>query len=460
MTSPWVADLSVDGDRLLTDIADFVRRLVALPSEDAVVAMALWAAHAHAIDCFESSPRIAFLSPEPASGKTRCLEVLETLTPYPMMAVNSTPAALFRAVSDLERRPTILFDEIDSVFGPKAKEHEELRGLLNAGHRRSGSAYRCVGEGTRQRVVKFPAYAALAMAGLGDLPATLMSRSVVIRMRRRSPAETVEPFRQRVHEPEGFELRDRLALWLEEKSPRLIAAWPVLPDGLIDRQADCWEPLIAVGDAAGGAWPQRSRDAALALTRSVATTTDASLGVLLLSHLRITFEPLEAVLPTAEILERLLKLEEAPWSDLKHGKALDARGLAWRLRQYGIASTKVKVGGRSLQGYRRDDLEDTWARYLSPSAEVPEPPEPSRSDGLFEVPYPVLVPEPRAHPEPSEPALTWEVPEVPELRQGERERRCAHCRLPLDPLLAALGDSTHPGCGTEETTTSEERWTW
>ena len=109
---------------------------------------------------------------------------------HPMHAVNCTPAALFRSVSDLEHRPTILFDEIDTIFGPKAKDNEEIRGFLNAGNRRSGVAYRCVGLGSVQRVVEFPAFAAVALAGLHDVPDTIASRSIVVRMRRRGPGES------------------------------------------------------------------------------------------------------------------------------------------------------------------------------------------------------------------------------------------------------------------------------
>ena len=91
---------------------------------------------AHAFDGrWESTPRLAFLSPEPASGKTRALEASEPLVPRPVEAVNVSPAYLFRKVGT-DGRPTILFDEIDTVFGPKAKENEEIRGLLNAGHRK------------------------------------------------------------------------------------------------------------------------------------------------------------------------------------------------------------------------------------------------------------------------------------------------------------------------------------
>ncbi len=164
-------------------------------------------------------------------------------------------------------RRTILFDEIDTIFGPKAKEHEELRGLLNAGHRRSGVAYRCVGEGTKQTVVEFPAYAAVALAGLGKLPDTILTRSIVIRMRRRAPDEHVEPYRARVHEPEGWKLRGMLADWTATAAEQLTGYWPEMPPGVTDRPADVWEPLLAVADAAGGPWPDRARDACTWLVR-------------------------------------------------------------------------------------------------------------------------------------------------------------------------------------------------
>ena len=131
------------------------------------------------------------VSPEKGSGKTRLLEVLELLTPTARHAVNMTAAALFRAVE--MDQPTLLFDEADTYFGPKAaKDHEELRGLVNAGHRRGAVAYRVVGKGAEMSVKAFPAFAAVALAGIGDLPDTILDRSVLIRMRRRAPDETVE----------------------------------------------------------------------------------------------------------------------------------------------------------------------------------------------------------------------------------------------------------------------------
>ena len=109
------------GAAILDDVHAFLGRFVAYPSAHAHVAHTLWIAHAHLMDAWESTPRIAFLSPEPGSGKTRALEVTELLVPRPVEAVNVTPAYLFRKVGDEDGAPTILFDEIDTVFGPKAQ---------------------------------------------------------------------------------------------------------------------------------------------------------------------------------------------------------------------------------------------------------------------------------------------------------------------------------------------------
>ncbi len=250
-----------DGAALLYDLYHFLGRFVSYPSEHAQLAHALWISHAHLMECWESTPRLAFLSPEPGSGKTRALEVTETLVPRPVEAINATPAYLFRKVNDPDGLPTILFDEIDTVFGPKAKENEEIRGILNAGHRRGAMAGRCVVKGKEILTEELPAFCAVAMAGLGNLPDTILTRSVIVRMRRRAPTETVEPYRRRLHAPEGNRLRERLAVWAGSVSGDLADTWPEMPEGITDRNADVWEALLAIADAAGGGWPQHLRPA-------------------------------------------------------------------------------------------------------------------------------------------------------------------------------------------------------
>ncbi len=256
----------------------------------------------------------------------------------------------------------MLFDECDTYFGPMAKgDHEELRGLVNAGHRKGAVAYRCVGDPKNMQVKAFPAYAAVAIAGIGDVPATILDRAVLVRMRRRAPDEPVQPFRRRKALALGDELREGLASWAEANRKRLADAEPEMPPGLVDRPADVWEALLAIADLAGGAWPARARAAALELNQARADA-DPSLGVALLRDVRAVFGNAEA-LATEALLKRLCALDESPWGDLR-GKPLDARGLARRLKPYDVRPTTIRDGDATPKGYRRADLHDAWARYL------------------------------------------------------------------------------------------------
>lgn len=438
---------TTEGGNVFDDVHAFLTRFVIFPSPEAADAVTLWVAHAHALDAFDSTPRLAFLSPEPGSGKTRAEENLELLVPAPMHALNASTAAVFRSIEG--ERPTLLFDEVDAIFGRHGKDDgaEDLRGLLNAGHRRGASIPRCVGKS--QEVVRFPVFAAVALAGLGDLPDTLMSRSVIIRMRRRAPHERVAPFRYRDTAPVGHALRDRLAAWAAEHVAELADARPTMPPGVEDRPADCWEPLLAVADAAGGDWPARGRAACTELVK-VGASREASLGIRLLADLRTVFGGSE-VMFTEALLDALHDLPEAPWADLR-GKPLDARGLARRLSEYGVNSQQVRVGARTAKGYRREALWDAWSRYLPAEAEQPKQPEQRRSDAASGVSDADGVSDTSETGHPRETAdepLTSTVAPVSDVSHmrgamGAGHRTCCACGLPLDPVHG--DDGVHPMC--------------
>lgn len=350
------------GERMLAAVYQYLGRFVAYPSPHAQTAHALWILHTHLMDRWDSTPRLAFLSAEPASGKTRALEVTELLVPRPVCAVNVSPAYLFRKVASEDGLPTILYDEIDTVFGPKAKENEEIRGLLNAGHRRGQNTGRCVMHGKTVVTEEIPAFSAVALAGLGWLPDTILSRAVIIRMRRRAPDEKVESFRRRIHGKVGNGIRDTIERWARVQPVEI--DWPELPAEIQDRDADVWEPLIAVADLVGGEWPKRARVAAVALV-GAGKEAEPSLGVRLLHDLREVFGERDKM-SSKSILEELIKLEESPWGDLR-GKPLDERGLARRLREYGVKSKSINIGtGTNPKGYEREHLHDAWQRYLPP----------------------------------------------------------------------------------------------
>jgi hypothetical protein len=406
------------GAELLDDLRTFVGRFVAAPLPEALDAIVLWAAHAHMSGFFYTSPRLALLSPEPGSGKTRVLEVLYPVVARPMFSFSASPAAIFRKLAQEDH--TLLFDEVDTIFTRKGKDdgNEDLRALLNAGYRRGATIPRCVGP--RHEVQEFGVFAPVALAGLGDLPDTIMTRSVIVRMRRRAPSERIEQFRMRIHEPQGAELRDRLAAWAEVVGPQVGEAWPELPAGVVDRDAEIWEPLLAVADAAGGHWPATARGACVELLK-VASDREVSLGVRLLGDLRTVFGTADA-LATSDILEALNELDEAPWGDL-YGKKLEPRTLARMLKRYGVTSTTVKIGGKALRGYRRESLWDTWERYLAPASGDAQPPQPpsTEADSRVSDATGQVAPEPYRHATEVQPPQPTRVAQVAHVAEAPRE---------------------------------------
>ncbi len=351
-----------DGAELLDDIETFVRRFCVLPGDHCYAAVALWACHTHFIDRLETTPRLACLSPEPGSGKTRVLEVLDVLCASPLMALDLSMAAFFRIVED--RQPAILLDEVDAIFTGKKQSDssEDMRRVINNGYR-VGAVVQRVGGKNRDEVQEFHVFTPVAMAGLGNLPDTLMSRSVIIRMKRRRAGESVEQFRDRLHRPEGSKLQTRLANWANNITD---LDYPVLPDGVEDRDADVWEPLIMVADAAAGDWPARARTACLRFIADKPEST-ISLGVRLLADLKTIWTEGAASMPTTEILVGLSDLDEAPWADL-YGEGLKPRKLAQLLSDYDVRSHDVWTPLGTRKGYRREDLWDSWVRYV-PSEE-------------------------------------------------------------------------------------------
>jgi Protein of unknown function (DUF3631) len=73
--------------------------------------------------------------------------------------------------------------------------------------------------------------------------------------------------------------------------------------------------------------------------------TEPSLGVRLLADIKTCFEAGVDKLTAEALLGWLHRLDEAQWSDL-HGKPLDARGLADRLRPYDVRPHTIRVGDK------------------------------------------------------------------------------------------------------------------
>src|SRR5690606_23963001 len=135
LIEPW--PLAVDGAALLDDVAAAIRRHV-IADQPTINAAALWCAFTWLVDVVNVAPIANITAPEKRCGKTVMLGVLARLSCRPLTVSNIAPAALFRSLELWS--PTLLIDEVDAFLS----EHEEARGILNAGFTRdSAFVIRC-----------------------------------------------------------------------------------------------------------------------------------------------------------------------------------------------------------------------------------------------------------------------------------------------------------------------------
>jgi hypothetical protein len=356
---PWPDP--VDGVTVLNEVVATLMRFVAL-SPGEVEAVALWIAHAHAIDAASVSPLLAVLSPQKRCGKSTLHAVIRYLVPRPLPTSNISPAALFRAVEKFQ--PTLLVDEVDSFL----RDNDDLRGILNSGHlRTSATVIRC--EGDAHEVTTFATWAAKALACIGRLPETLEDRSIVVSMHRAMKGEVPERLRlDRLGQLEP--VRRRLDRWAGDHLDALRAADPAMPAALTsDRACDNWRALLAIADEAGGTWPDRARKAACLLS-GVGETED-SIAVRLLADIKMLFDERGAArLASSEIVGALVEMEDRPWPEWREGRAITGPGVARLLKPFGIHPGQWRAGSKPARGYLAANFEEAWMRYLP----LPSPP--------------------------------------------------------------------------------------
>jgi putative DNA primase/helicase len=333
---PWPE--AVDGAGLLSDIAAVIRRHVVLPADTAET-VAVWSLHTHCYDAFMISPRLAITSPQKGCGKTTLLDVLTCLVARPLATSNAGGPSIFRVVETM--KPTLLMDEADTFL----PENEELRGILNTGHRKGGSVLRCVGDDHEPRI--FSTWAPLAIAAIGKLPDTLEDRSISCKMLRRKPSERVESFR--IGRTEHIDILARKAMrWAADHQNALRDADPDVGE-LQNRVADNWSPLLAIADAAGGIWPKRMREIA---TAAVAARTDQSILVQLLIDIKAAFETKGTDrMSSEELTAFLVGMDDRPWVEWK-GRPLTKNKLSGLLKPFEIISQSVRIGLNTPKGYR------------------------------------------------------------------------------------------------------------
>src|SRR6266850_1744373 len=369
------------GAKLLDELAGQLTRFVVLPKW-AAETLALWIVHTYAFELREVSTYVGVESPEKRCGKTTLLGVLSELVNRPVVAANISSPAFFRVIE--ETRPTLLIDEADTFL----QGNDELRGILNSGYtRKTAYVVRVSGRaggsdemdeigddgarrsarptlGMASRLARFSCWCPKVMAAIGRLPETLADRCIVIRMQRKMWDEECDWVRNL----DATVLVRKCARFAQDHPSEIASARPEIPESLNDRAGDIWEPLFALADLAGGEWPKKARQAAVALNTSAQESS--LMGTLLMDIFTVMAINNQERMFSRKLVEGLnYRFTDRPWMEELRGKPVTERWLSIQLRPYGMRPKTMRIGEERAKGYVFEEFEDVFRRYI-PMSEV------------------------------------------------------------------------------------------
>jgi hypothetical protein len=135
--------------------------------------------------------------------------------------------------------------------------------------------------------------------------------------------------------------------------------------GLINRNADNWRCLFAIADLVGVDWPNRIREAAIALTPS----DSEAVGPMLLADIKAVFDEKQIDrVASADLCDALAAMERRQWGEWRASrnalpKPITKYQLAQLLKPFHVISDSVRIGDRTPKGYYRHQFEEIWERY-------------------------------------------------------------------------------------------------
>jgi hypothetical protein len=330
---------------IVQTVADFIERFVFLRTRSLYQLLSLWTISTHMYSDFDYTGYIFACSPEPQSGKSRLLEVLDLLVANPSgILISPTQAILFRTAGG----NTQLLDEVDGWTN-----REELRNVLNAGFQQGATVQR-MGDhsGGGYEVQSFPVYAPRVLAGIGRriLNRTTLDRSFIFDMVRQTRDERRERFQRRAIQSEAEELKSAITSWVSRHKTEVLRCYGESPFSYLqdfrDRTIDVTQPLAAIVEVAYLGHPERGQ-AISALTEAVVITRreDESLtdGHKILSYLvQLARSENPLVGNATELTLRCRSLGD---------EAIEETSVSSTLRRYGFEPRSIRKSGTAKYRY-------------------------------------------------------------------------------------------------------------
>jgi hypothetical protein len=355
-------------ENIVDRLAAFIRRFVFLKEPSLYRLLALWVIHTYLIEEFEYTGYLFAYSPEPGSGKSKLLEVLDVLVRNSSgLLISPSESVVFRTATNR----TQLLDEIDTWTN-----REQLRGVLNAGYQRSGKIPR-MGEKVEKKggakdyqVQYFPVFAPRAMSGIGmnSLPPATRTRTFGIAMVRQLQTERREKFRPRKLKTDIEKIVGDLKSWAAANKAAIIARYDSefrYLEKFEDRTVDMSEPLAAILEV-GYQDSTELNHARLSLLDAIAATREEQTEPIPEHHI------LAALMSATQASEffggRPLIGTASELAELcgKSGVKSTEYDVSAVLRGYGFKSKSIRMedGSKKRYSLSRGALEEISSRYL------------------------------------------------------------------------------------------------
>jgi Protein of unknown function (DUF3631) len=352
-------------------------KLYVAMSEHVRVIYALYLVYTHVYERFSIVPRVVLTSKKSKRGKTIAESIGRELARRPNEEATGTGAAIEEHYASGEPG-TFFLDETQYL---DADARRRIERAWNQGFQKGPASKISKMVGGKKRIISL--YGPMILAGVGKGIGRLLGEQ----QRTRTLRLEMQEYTAATKPPRDWYIEEDIDWEALRAGYTLVCRWvakvklnprPVIPAGIIGRDADNIRGMLAVADDCGGEWPWRAREAFMILLEQQRAEDPV---VVILRHGLAIFDMLEIErIKTTEFDKELRRLDEPgmDWSRYR-GMGGDENEHPIRpperaelLRESGIKTKVMKPlgGGKSFRGLERSWFVEALREY-EPAAAAP-----------------------------------------------------------------------------------------